>query len=192
MSPEDSLFSIAEISIGLAGFSGLVAAFVQHSGQPWRADQKARIVILIALSFGMIVSSLAPYALSGVSTSPAVVFGAPMIVFSVLTISLLVHWIVISRKFGFTLQFPYLSIPVLIGAVCFASGFVAAEWARLDLALLADHSRVWVSNGIDVWRNRVHGASSVRLAVNYDSGVPQRSPKRARSTSGSFAAPSET
>ncbi len=117
MSPEDSLFSIAEISIGLAGFSGLVAAFVQHSGQPWRADQKARIVILIALSFGMIVSSLAPYALSGVSTSPAVVFGAPMIVFSVLTISLLVHWIVISRKFGFTLQFPYLSIPVLIGAV---------------------------------------------------------------------------
>ena len=32
MAPEESLASIAEIGIGLAGFSGLVAAFVQHSG----------------------------------------------------------------------------------------------------------------------------------------------------------------
>ena len=132
MAPEDSLFSIAEISIGLAGFSGLVAAFVQHSGKPWRADQKTRIGLLIALSFGMIVAALAPYALSGVSTSPAVVWGAPMIGFSVLTIALLGHWIVVSRRFGFKLQFPTLSVPVL----CAATGLQG-------IALLSGLGWVW-------------------------------------------------
>jgi len=127
MTPEDSLFSIAEIGIGLAGFSGLVAAFVQHPGQSWRKDQKTRIVLLIALSFGMIVSALAPYALSGISTSPALVWGAPMLAFSILCLGLLVYWTVLSRKHGFTLLFPLLSIPILSGATAlqvlsFASG----------------------------------------------------------------------
>jgi hypothetical protein len=74
MTPEDSLLAIAEVGIGLAGFSGLVAAFVQHSGQSWRPDQKARIVLLIVLSFGVIVSALTPYALSGVTTAPSLVW----------------------------------------------------------------------------------------------------------------------
>lgn len=116
MTPEDSLFSIAEIGIGLAGFSGLVAAFVQHSGQSWRADQKARIVFLIMLSFGMIVTALAPYALSGVSSSPAVVWGIPMIGFGTLCIGLLVRWVMLSRRHGFRLLFPQFSIPIMCGA----------------------------------------------------------------------------
>jgi len=116
MAPEDSLFSIAEISIGLAGFSGLVAAFVQHEGQTWRADQKARIVLLIVLSFGVIACALAPYALSGISTSPRLVWGAPMIAFSTLCIGLLIHWIRLSRRHGFRLQFPFLSITILTAA----------------------------------------------------------------------------
>jgi hypothetical protein len=116
MTPEDSLFSIAEIGIGLAGFSGLVAAFVQHPGQSWRADQKARIVLLVALSFGMIVAALAPYALSGISDSPALIWGAPMIAFSSLCMALLGQWVVVARKRGFKLQFPLISIPTIAGA----------------------------------------------------------------------------
>lgn len=113
MTPQDALFSIAEISIGLAGFSGLVAAFVQHAGQTWRADQKTRIVLLIVLSFGMIVSALAPYALSGVSTSSALVWGVPMVAFSVLCLGLLVYWVVVSRRRAFKLLFPVISVPIL-------------------------------------------------------------------------------
>ncbi len=113
MTPEDSLFAIAEISIGLAGFSGLVAAFVQHSGDAWRPDQKARIVLLILLSFGMIVGALAPFALSGISQSPALVWGLPMIAFSALCITLLGYWVRVSRRHGFKLLFPRVSIPVL-------------------------------------------------------------------------------
>ena len=116
MTPQDALFSIAEISIGLAGFSGLVAAFVQHEGQTWRADQKARIVLLIVLSFGVIAAALAPYALSGISTSPRLVWGAPMVAFSTLCISLLIYWIRLSRRHGFRLQFPVLSVTILTAA----------------------------------------------------------------------------
>ena len=116
MTPQDSLFSIAEISIGLAGFSGLVAAFVQHSGQSWRADQKTRIVLLIVLSFGTIVAALAPYALSGLSSAPALVWGLPMIGFSVLCMILLGYWVTLARRHQFKLQFPLVSIPILTGA----------------------------------------------------------------------------
>lgn len=122
MAPEDTLFAIAEIGIGLAGFSGMVAAFVQHEGTSWRAEQKARIVLLIVLSFGMIVAALSPYALAGISDAPAVIWGLPMVGFSVLTLAQLARWIQLSLKYRFKLQFPLLSIPVLSGAVVLQVG----------------------------------------------------------------------
>lgn len=127
MAPEDSLFSIAEISIGLAGFSGLVAAFVQQSEHAWRVDQKARIVLLIVLSFGVIVTALAPYALSGISDSPALVWGLPLVAFSTLCVGLLFYWMKLSRRHDIKLLFPLTSIPILgvavtIQVVAFFSG----------------------------------------------------------------------
>lgn len=128
MTPQDSLLPIAEIGIGLAGFSGLVAAFVQHSGQAWRLEQKARIILLIILSFGLMVAALMPYALSGLSSSPALIWGVPMIAFSLLCFSLLYYWIRISRKHRFRLHYPMVSIPVMVFAaslqiMCLLSGF---------------------------------------------------------------------
>ncbi len=127
MAPQDALFSIAEIGIGLAGFSGLVAAFLQPSGHSWQPEQKARIVLLIVLCFGMIVCSLAPYALAGISDSPALVWGVPMLMFSTFGIALLAHWMTISRRRNFTLQFPLFSIPIIfvataLQATAFLSG----------------------------------------------------------------------
>ena len=116
MTPHDALFSIAEIGIGLAGFSGLVAAFIQPTGHTWRPEQKARIVLLIILSFGLVICSLAPYALAGIGDSPALVWGPPMLVFSTLCIGLIVFWMKASRRFGFRLRFPLFSIPVIIVA----------------------------------------------------------------------------
>ena len=116
MSPQDALLSIAEISIGLAGFSGLVAAFVQPSGHSWRADQKTRIVLLIVLSFGMIVCALAPYALSGIGDSAALIWGVPMVTFSILCLGLLGYWVAVRRRRNFTLQFPWISTPIIFVA----------------------------------------------------------------------------
>lgn len=116
MNPQDALASIAEIAIGLAGFSGLVAAFGQRPGHSWRGDQKARIVFLVILSFGMITSALLPAAISGLSDEPAMVWGLPMVAQGSLSLILLVCWIVLSRRHHYELQFPLVSIPILTGA----------------------------------------------------------------------------
>ena len=55
----DSLQTIAEISIGLAGFSGLVVALRKGSG-PLSDIQKYRLRILFSLSFGAMFLSLLP------------------------------------------------------------------------------------------------------------------------------------
>ena len=55
----DSLQTIAEINIGLAGFSGLVVALRKGSG-PLSDIQKYRLRILFSLSFGAMFLSLLP------------------------------------------------------------------------------------------------------------------------------------
>ncbi len=55
----DSLQTIAEISIGLAGFSGLVVVFRKDAG-PLNDVQKFRLRILFSLSFGAMFLSLLP------------------------------------------------------------------------------------------------------------------------------------
>jgi len=116
MSPEDALLSIAEIAIGLAGFSGLVAAFGQRPGHSWKGHQKTRIVFLVILSFGMIMAAILPFALSGFTDSPAVIWGVPMVAYSGLSLTLLGYWIVLVRRHSYRLQFPLISIPIMIVA----------------------------------------------------------------------------
>lgn len=162
MTPEDSLIAIAEIGIGLAGFSGLVAAFVQQSGHEWRMEQKARIVLLIVLSFGIMISALMPFALSGTSNSPALIWGAPMIAFSLLCISLLFYWIRVSRKHDFRILFPWISIPVMVVAallqvICLFSGigvifpYSASLFTLGLLCVLAFGANIFVALLESIW-----------------------------------------
>ena len=55
----DSLQTIAEISIGLAGFSGLIVALRKSTG-PLTDVQKYRLRILFAMTFGAMFLSLLP------------------------------------------------------------------------------------------------------------------------------------
>ena len=114
MDTQNVLFAIAEVSIGLAGFSGLVAAFSQRQGQAWRGDQKTRIVFLVVLSFGMIVTSLMPPALSEWSNAPSMIWGIPMTTYSILALGLLAYWVTVSRRQGYKIQFPKASYPILL------------------------------------------------------------------------------
>ena len=59
MSIPDSLQTIAEISIGLAGFSGLIVALRRNAG-PLTDVQKYRLRILFAMTFGAMFLSLLP------------------------------------------------------------------------------------------------------------------------------------
>ncbi len=58
----DFLQTIAEISIGLAGFSGLIVALRKTPG-PLTDVQKYRLKILFAMTFGAMFMSLVPYLL---------------------------------------------------------------------------------------------------------------------------------
>ena len=55
----DALQTIAEISIGLAGFSGLIVALRKNPG-PLTDVQKYRLKILFAMTFGALFLSLLP------------------------------------------------------------------------------------------------------------------------------------
>jgi hypothetical protein len=64
----------------------------------------------------MIVCALAPYALSGISDSMALVWGVPMVTFSILSLCLLSYWMAVRRRRNFTLQFPWISTPIIFVA----------------------------------------------------------------------------
>jgi hypothetical protein len=58
----DALALIAEISVGLAGFSG-VAVMLGHGPGRWSAGDAARIRLLLGAAFGPLFASLAPIGL---------------------------------------------------------------------------------------------------------------------------------
>ena len=70
MQEASALFIVAEVSIGLAGFSGVVAAL--HGRDDWHPLDVWRVVNLLLISFGTLVLALVPVALHsfGISGSP--------------------------------------------------------------------------------------------------------------------------
>ncbi len=72
MIAEDVLVTTAEVAIGLAGFSGIVAAVIgSRASVRWSPAQKFRLTELLRTSFGAVVFSLFPLILlsAGVSNS---------------------------------------------------------------------------------------------------------------------------
>jgi len=65
-----SIQTIAEVSIGLAGFSGLVVALRRDTG-PLDEVQKYRLSVLFALSFGALFLALVPDLLAALSLPAA-------------------------------------------------------------------------------------------------------------------------
>lgn len=61
MQDVDSLFVLAEISIGLAGFTGITAAL--YARGTWHPHDTWRAVALLVMSFGALAFALTPYGL---------------------------------------------------------------------------------------------------------------------------------
>ena len=64
---QDELLNIAEISIGIAGFSGVIAAFLQRGGLG-RFD-RVRFVNLFVTAFSLLILSYVPIVVAELSTS---------------------------------------------------------------------------------------------------------------------------
>ena len=61
MQDPESLFVLAEISIGLAGFTGITAAL--YARDTWHPYDRVRTVSLLTISFGVLAFALCPYGL---------------------------------------------------------------------------------------------------------------------------------
>ncbi len=71
MTEVDLLTVVAEIALGTAGFSGLVAAFTTRSSGPWSLFDRLRLSILLGASLSVVGFSLLPIGLgvAGLSDS---------------------------------------------------------------------------------------------------------------------------
>ena len=77
MTPEDALPAIAEIAVTIGGFTGILIA-LQAGGIGRTEGQAFRIVVILLLPANVLLCSLLPFALAGLSESPRVVWGVPL------------------------------------------------------------------------------------------------------------------
>jgi hypothetical protein len=73
MDPGDALLTVGELALGLAGFSGIVAAFRTRTG-PWHPADAFRLTSLLLVSLGTFFLALIPLALSQFALSYEVVW----------------------------------------------------------------------------------------------------------------------
>ncbi len=92
-----SLQIIAEIGIGLAGFSGLIVAFRKDAG-PLTSVQKYRLQLLLALAFGAMFLALLPELLHYMGVPPDRLWTLAALVLSCYSVVFIIWWIIASRR----------------------------------------------------------------------------------------------
>jgi hypothetical protein len=74
MLPHFSFDTIAEVSVALAGFSGLAAAFRTRRMRDWAEWERVWFWYILSWSFGSLLFSLLPSVLGGLGLAPSVVW----------------------------------------------------------------------------------------------------------------------
>ncbi len=92
-----SLQIIAEIGIGLAGFSGLIVAFRKDAG-PLTNIQKYRLQVLLALAFGAMFLALLPELLHYMGVPPDRLWTLAALVLSCYSVVFVIWWITASHR----------------------------------------------------------------------------------------------
>ena len=81
MPEENLLLTIAEVSIGFAGFAGIVALFGRRSAGPWSASDQTRFNALIRGALVSLFGAFLPLAIHYVSPSDSSPWGPASTVF---------------------------------------------------------------------------------------------------------------
>ena len=93
----DSFQTIAEIALGLAGFSGLVVVLRRNAG-PLDTIQKYRMSVLFALAFGAMFLALMPDLIVNLGAGEQTFWRYTASVFSMYSLFFLWWWVVPSRR----------------------------------------------------------------------------------------------
>jgi len=94
----DSLATVAEIGIALAGFSGLVVVLRKRSG-PLNEIEKYRMSVLLATAFGAMFLALLPGALQQLGLDDDVVWRASSGILTAFSLAFVLGWVLSSRRF---------------------------------------------------------------------------------------------
>jgi hypothetical protein len=124
MLPADTLPTVAEIAITLAGFIGLIVVFKPVSAAAWSDEERARVVFVLILCSLILLCALLPFALGGLQLSEAAIWGVPLALFGAGNLFLNVSMLVRIRAKRIVIQFPWISWPIL------------SIWILLTLSLL--------------------------------------------------------
>jgi hypothetical protein len=65
----DALSTLAEVAIGLAGFSGIVSVFGRRSSGHWSPAERTRLIGLLVMSFTAVFFSVVPFVLLSIPVS---------------------------------------------------------------------------------------------------------------------------
>ena len=113
MNPVDSLPTVGEIAITLAGFIGLIVVFKPVSAASWSEEERARVVFVLILCSLILLSALLPFALSGFEVSAATIWGVPLVLFGAGTLFLSINMLLRIRTKRIIIHFPWVSWPIL-------------------------------------------------------------------------------
>ena len=95
---QESLATIAQIGIALAGFSGLVVVLCKSAG-PLNAIEKYRLSVLLATAFGAMFLALLPDTLYHLGFRGDVLWRASSALLLLFSVVFLLAWVLSSRRF---------------------------------------------------------------------------------------------
>lgn len=95
---QESLATIAEIAIALAGFSGLVVVLRKKIG-PLNAIEKYRLSVLLATAFAAMFLSLLPSALHHLGLASHVLWRTSSALLAAFSVFFILGWVMSSRRF---------------------------------------------------------------------------------------------
>ena len=94
----ETLTTIAEIGIALAGFSGLIVVLRKSSG-PLNAIEKYRMAVLLATAFGAMFLALMPGALLHLGLADDILWRTSSAFLTAFSFAFVICWVLSSRRF---------------------------------------------------------------------------------------------
>ena len=135
MPDADALSILAEVAIGIAGFSGIVAVFGRRSSGHWSTAERVRLSGLLVQSFTALFFSVAPLILFSIPISEPTVWKSLSLLFTASRIQSLVAGIGVARRL--------LGLPAPDREVTLVLTWVMVAGDALVLAVLMVNALFW-------------------------------------------------
>lgn len=135
MSPMEGLDTIAEVAIGLAGFSGIVVAFIHRKGVMTALD-KLRLGVLLYAAFGAVLLALLPFGLGHVGLEGAHLWATASAVHAVVSALQIAGLIIVVRRY-FAVYRPIFNLMILVPVISMYVANTVLQVLNLSGALWA-------------------------------------------------------